>query len=129
METRTGRFIGYQAMSDDKDRALTWPQETFLPPDIAKAFSLESKVDLVLSQLAYINRAFPDGVDSHRKAHEAMMLAAQAEENFWRELRLDIAKKGAFALLITLFGLAAVGLSVKFGLASIAAASISGAAK
>ena len=116
-------------MSDELSPPLIWPEATFLPPDKIASHSLEAKVDLVLSQLAYINRAFPDGVDSHRKAHEAMMKAAVAEERFWTELKLDIAKKGILTLLVTLFGLAAVGLSVKFGLASIAASVATGVNK
>lgn len=116
-------------MTTESEPPLIWPEATFLPPEKTAAHSLEAKVDLVLSQLVYINRAFPDGVDSHRKAHEAMMKAAIAEERFWTELKLDIAKKGVMTLLITLFGLAAVGLSVKFGLASLAASAAVGAGK
>lgn len=116
-------------MSHEDAPTLVWPEATFLPPEKTATHSLEAKVDLVLSQLAYINRAFPDGVDSHRKAHEAMMKAAIAEERFWTELKLDIAKKGILTLLITIFGLAAVGLSVKFGIASLAASAAVGAGK
>ena len=104
----------------EEEQPMVWPKETFLPPEAIQAYSLESKVNVILVQLAYINRAFPDGVDSHRKAHEAMMRAAVAEEKFWTELKLDIAKKGVFALLITVLGLAAVGLAAKFGLSSLA---------
>lgn len=80
---------------------------------------VEHKLDQVLSQLAQINRAFPDGPESHRTAHESMMKAAVAEERFWNELKIDIAKKGVWGLLIIVLGLAMIGLAAKFGLASV----------
>lgn len=71
---------------------------------------------------AKISAAFPSDdtghVDfiGHRRAHEAMIKAAHAQEDFWRELRLDIAKKGAWGLLIVIVGLILVGVSAKFGI-------------
>ena len=69
-----------------------------------------------------ISAAFPSDdagmVDfiGHRRAHEAQIKAAHAQEDFWRELRLDIAKKGAWGLLIIVVGLVLVGVSAKFGI-------------
>ena len=60
--------------------------------------------------------AFPDGAENHKNAHQAMINAAQAQERFWNELKLDIAKKGTFGLLITPLGLLMLGIAVKFGL-------------
>jgi len=55
-------------------------------------------------------QAFPNGdIAAHRIAHEQMIRTADAEAKFWAELRLDVAKKGTWFLLATLFGLAAVG--------------------
>lgn len=71
---------------------------------------------------AKISAAFPSDdtghIDfiGHRRAHEAMIKAAHAQEDFWRELRLDIAKKGAWGLLIIIVGLVLVGVSAKFGI-------------
>lgn len=55
-------------------------------------------------------------LEGHRRAHEAMISAARAQEKFWNELRLEIAKKGAIALIVTVLGLLAVGLSQKLGI-------------
>lgn len=74
------------------------------------------KIDEVLRELAEIKEAFPDGVAKHRAAHEAMIATKSAEEMFWRELKLDLAKKGTWGLLVILVGLVLVGLSVKFGI-------------
>lgn len=60
--------------------------------------------------------AFPDGPANHKNAHQAMINAAQAQERFWNELKLDIAKKGTWGLLITVVGLLMLGIAVKFGL-------------
>ena len=70
-------------------------------------------------ELAQINAAFPDGPNAHRLAHQAMMKAAVAEERFWDELKLDIAKKGTWGLLIIILGLALVGIAAKFGIAQV----------
>jgi hypothetical protein len=51
----------------------------------------------------------------HRRAHESMIKAAKAQEEFWRELRLDIAKKGAWGLFVILIGVVLAGLSAKAG--------------
>jgi hypothetical protein len=62
-----------------------------------------------------LSRAFPDGVEGHRAAHEAMINAAKAQEQFWRELRLDMAKKGLWAVFVVVCGLILTGLSIKLG--------------
>ena len=63
-----------------------------------------------------LNQAFPDGIDAHRSAHEAMIKAAQAEEEFWRGLRSDIASKSIWGILQILLILTAAGIAAKFGL-------------
>lgn len=80
---------------------------------------VEGKLDAILVQLTQINRAFPDGPESHRAAHESMIKAAVAEERFWTELKIDIAKKGVWGLLIIVLGLAMIGIAAKFGIASV----------
>ena len=71
---------------------------------------LKAEVDRIM-------HAFPDGVDAHRSAHEAMIKAAQAEEEFWRGLRSDIATKSIWGVLQILLFLVAAGVAAKFGLA------------
>jgi len=78
--------------------------------------SINEKLDEVLHQLAYLERAFPDGVEPHRAAHEAMISASRAEERFWTELKLDVAKKGVWGILVIIIGLVVVGVSVKLGI-------------
>lgn len=53
--------------------------------------------------------AFPDGPESHRVAHEQMIAAAKAEESFWRELKLDLAKKGLWGIVTILCGMVVLG--------------------
>lgn len=64
-------------------------------------------------------KAFPDGVDNHRRAHEKMIKAAEAEERFWVDLKADIAKKSIWGILHILSLLVVAGLAAKFGLASV----------
>jgi hypothetical protein len=45
-----------------------------------------------------------------------MIAAAEAQTQFWRELKLEIAKKGIWGLLVIICGLVLVGLSAKLGL-------------
>ena len=92
--------------------------------DVEEAFhralqehEIEEKKNLESVIEALIEEAFPDGANNHRNAHEAMIKAAQAQERFWDELKLDIAKKGTWGLLITVIGLIMLGAAVKFGFA------------
>ena len=62
-----------------------------------------------------IMNAFPDGIQNHRNAHQAMIDAAKAQENFWKELKLDLTKKGIWGIITVLVGLAMVGLAAKAG--------------
>ena len=78
-------------------------------------FTLEEKVDEALAILATITHAFPDGPEAHRNAHLAMIRASAAQEKFWTELKLDIAKKGLWGLLVIAVGLVLVGAATKVG--------------
>lgn len=83
---------------------------------------LNKRLDEILAEVRKINNAFPrdeDGEvdhDGHRRYHESLIKAADAQEKFWRELRLDIAKKGVWGILIIVLGLIMVGLAAKLGL-------------
>lgn len=67
-------------------------------------------------QISAFMSAFPDGPENHRRSHEAMILAASAQERFWAELRLDVAKKGLWGILILAIGLIVAGLGIKLGI-------------
>lgn len=79
-------------------------------------FTLEEKLDAALQLLDEISQAFPYGVATHRQTHVAWAQAKQAEAEFWRELKLDIVKKGTFGILVILIGLIASGISIKLGI-------------
>lgn len=82
---------------------------------------IEDRLNEILMELKKLNKAFPltdDGavdIDGHRQYHESMIKAARAQEEFWKELRIDIAKKGVWGLLIILVGLVLTGIAAKFG--------------
>ena len=82
---------------------------------------IEKKLDLILEHLTKMEGAFArntDGTvdfDGHRRYHESMIEAAKEQAEFWRELKLDIAKKGTWGLLIIVLGLILVGVQTKFG--------------
>lgn len=83
---------------------------------------LDRRFDEILHELQKINGAFarnPDGSvdhDGHRQYHEAMIKAATAQEQFWQELKLEVAKKGIWSLLVIICGLVVVGVSAKLGI-------------
>lgn len=80
--------------------------------------ALDAKIsDLIRRQEQQRMDAYPFGdTHGHRKAHEAMMEAAQAQAKFYNELRIDLAKKGLWTLLAITAGLLFLGLAAKFGL-------------
>lgn len=66
--------------------------------------------DHVTKEEAMWHEAFPNGdMAGHRLAHEAMISAANEQARFWSELRLDLAKKGIWALLLIIATLVAAG--------------------
>lgn len=98
--------------TDDQGKIHETPEE----------LSIERKLDLILMEIKQLNSAFAknaDGsvdFDGHRRYHEEMIEAAKAQTKFWQELKIDIAKKGLWGLLVILCGLAIAGLSAKTGL-------------
>lgn len=99
-------------LTDDQGNRRETPEEV----------SIEHKLDLILEQMHHITSAFPkdkDGdtdYDGHRKYHEALIESAKAQTEFWQALKLDIAKRGAWAILTILCGLVVLGISAKFGI-------------
>lgn len=82
---------------------------------------LHKRVEDIEENIVVIIKAFPHidseaDFDGHRKAHEAMIKAAQAQERFWNEMKLDIAKKGTVGLLVIIIGLVMTGLATKLGI-------------
>lgn len=83
--------------------------------------ALNATMNEILAEVKKIHGAFPrdsngdTDFDGHREYHEAMIRAAEAQAEFWKELRLDIAKKGLWGLIITVGTLIVIGLSAKLG--------------
>lgn len=83
---------------------------------------IDRRFDEVMLELKKIGTAFitnEDGstdFEGHRRFHEEKLRAAKAEAKFWEELRLDIAKKGVWSLLVIVCGLVVVGAAAKLGL-------------
>lgn len=76
--------------------------------------SVKDVHDLILE----IKEAFPNGdIDGHRRAHESMIKAAEAEERFWESVKLDVVKKGVWAVLIVIISLVVVGIYYKLSMA------------
>ena len=80
---------------------------------------LHERLDSICKSLEGMNSAFAKNDDGsldfegHRRYHESMIRAANAQEKFWIELKLDIAKKGTWGLLVVIIGLMMVGLFSK----------------
>lgn len=76
----------------------------------------------ILEKLGQFEEAFPKDrnnrpdMSGHRRAHEADIAAAKAKERFYEELRLDLAKKGSWALVMVIAGLVLMGALAKLGL-------------
>lgn len=82
---------------------------------------VEEQLEKILHELERLNAAFPEDrhgnpdAIGHREFHERRISAASAEEKFWQDLKLDLAKKGALALLTVIIGLIVTGAAVKLG--------------
>ena len=72
-------------------------------------------------QVNSIGKAFPTDevgnidADGHRKYHEALIRSAKLQEEFWRDLRGDLLRKGIWAVILIVVGLAVTGLTTKLG--------------
>lgn len=84
--------------------------------------SIDHKLDLILAEMRNMQNGFPKNengtvdYEGHRRYHEQLIKAAVAETEFWRDLKLEIAKKGVWSLLTVLCGLVILGISAKFGI-------------
>jgi hypothetical protein len=84
--------------------------------------TIEHKLDLILVEMRHMRGAFPkdeDGevdYDGHRKYHESLIKAAEAQEAFWTDLKKEIIKKGVLGALVIAIGLLWLGAQAKLGL-------------
>ena len=85
---------------------------------------IDRRFDEVMCELRKINGAFvlddmgATDFEGHRRYHEEKIRAAKAETEFWSELKLEVAKKGIWSMLVIICGLVVVGVSAKLGIAS-----------
>lgn len=86
---------------------------------------IDRRFDEVMQELKKIHGAFASNDDGttdfegHRRFHEEKLKAAKAEAEFWAELKLEIAKKGIWSLLVIVCGLVVIGLSAKLGIGTV----------
>ena len=99
--------------TDDQGTKLETPDE----------IGIERKLDLILHELKKLEGAFPrndDGqvdYEGHRKYHESLIRAAEAQAEFWNDLKKEVAKKGIIAILVIVCGLLWLGAQAKLGIA------------
>ena len=83
---------------------------------------VKSQLDAILEKLDRFEDAFPldsegnPDISGHRRGHEAAIAADNARKKFYDELRLDLAKKGLWAIVLVLVGLIFAGALAKLGL-------------
>lgn len=65
--------------------------------------------------------AFPDGAPAHRAVHQAMIDVANEQTEFWRSLKIEVAKKSIWGILQILTILVCAGLAAKLGLGALVA--------
>lgn len=80
---------------------------------LKKLDEVEFKVHILGNEVEILKRAFPDGPENHRRAHEDMIAASLADKVFMRELKLDAAKKGLWLLILVSAGVFLIGLQIK----------------
>lgn len=77
----------------------------------------ERERDLVKEEIAALKEeAFPDGASAHKLAHQAMIDAANAEQEFWQSLKKEVISKSIWGILRILGILIFAGLLAKAGL-------------
>ena len=71
----------------------------------------ESRIRAIVGQVIgdLEAKAFPDGALKHGEYHLSKINAAKAEEKFWSELKLDLAKKGLWGIITILAGMVVLG--------------------
>lgn len=72
--------------------------------------------DFVNAQFNMIMKAFPEGIEMHAKGHQAQIDAAKEQIEFYRALKVELAKKSVWGILQILIFLCAAGVAAKFGI-------------
>lgn len=99
-------------LTDDQGNRQETPEE----------IGIERKLDLILAEIKKLEGAFPKNEDGtadfegHKRFHDTKIKAAEAEMKFWQELKLDLAKKGTWAVMLIVVGLIMLGLGAKLGI-------------
>lgn len=74
----------------------------------------DAKVAEAIRGIDELRRAFPGGDwDGHRRYHEAVIKRIEAREQFYQDLRTDLATKGLWAVIIALGGAVIFYIKVK----------------
>jgi len=105
---------GFEIVMPTQERHVRWSDahlSEFYQQFRTHAEKLETHMDREEKQLRMLMDAFPnrDPIE-HRKYHEKLMEAADAQKQFWQDLRLDLAKKATWAIVIAIIGLLVIGL-------------------
>ena len=83
---------------------------------------IERKLDLILQEFKKLEGAFPKNdsgevdYEGHRRYHESLIRAAEAQAEFWSDLKKEVAKKGIIAVLVIVCGLLWLGAQAKLGI-------------
>lgn len=82
--------------------------KAFVHDELAAHETREGK--FIAEQIDMVMQAFPNqDLDGHCDFHQAKIDAAKAEEKFWSELKLDLAKKGLWGIITVLAGMIVLG--------------------
>lgn len=102
------------------DEELSKFHEEFLLHQKHEEVSIHEVIETLERNTEMINSildAFPDGdVRRHREYHDQLIATAKEQQDFWRDLKLDLAKKGLWSVLIIVTGLIVTGLATKLGI-------------
>lgn len=120
------RAKGYDAMADavmsilEARESKMFDLSTKIEESINRYETLSRAMDHFLEthheKIGEVHEAFPNrDLAGHRKYHERLLAAADAETRFWNDLKLDLAKKGTWSVLVVVIGLVVLGISVKLG--------------
>jgi hypothetical protein len=91
----------------------------FTPENCEGLQRLEGKIDDLLVAQKSFTGAFAKDRDNnpdligHRAYHEEVIAAARAQTEFWKEMRLEMMRKGVWFLVLIVAGLLALGIEAK----------------
>lgn len=101
---------GRRSYDDIADNIKDFVREEFISHEVRETELINKKISEVMA-------AFPDkDIAGHHDYHEAKLEAAKAEEKFWNELKLDLAKKGLWSIVTILSGMVVLGFAAWVGM-------------